>query len=152
MMMRPLRLAVLACAAAALAPSPARAQRAAADTAAVRAVVAGFSAALQAGDTTRALRYLHPALVVFEEGTGENREHYRTHHLPADAAFLAQVHPTYTHEQLTVSGMMALHLREYRMRGTWRGRRVDSTGAETMVLLKTPEGWKIRHIHWSSHD
>jgi hypothetical protein len=27
---------------------------------------------------------------------------------------------------------------------------IDS--AETMVLRRDPEGWKIVHIHWSSHE
>jgi hypothetical protein len=29
-------------------------------------------------------------------------------------------------------------------------RDVDSNGVETMVLVHTPDGWRIRHIHWSS--
>jgi ketosteroid isomerase-like protein len=152
-MMRTIRIAALACAALALAHAPARAQQTArSDRAQVRRVVTGFSAALQAGDTARALSFLHPELVVYEQGTAENREHYRTQHLPADIAFLAHVRPDDAHEQLTVSGEMAMYLRQYRMRGTYRGKTIDSEGVETMVLLRTPRGWMIRHIHWSSHD
>ena len=32
----------------------------------------------------------------------------------------------------------------------FRERRIDAVGVETMVLAPTPDGWKIRHIHWSS--
>ncbi|HET7462445.1 MAG TPA: nuclear transport factor 2 family protein [Longimicrobium sp.] len=154
-MIRWIRRAALACAAVALAASPSVAQRTGtqrAAEAAVRRVVTGFSAALQAGDTARAMSYLHPDLVVYESGAAENREHYRAHHLSADIAFLAQVRPANARDQLTVSGDMALYLREYRMRGTWRGKAVDSPGVETLVLVNTPRGWKIRHIHWSSGD
>ena len=153
MMIRWIRAAALACAALVLACRTADAQATARATEAeVRRVVTGFSAALQSGDTARAMGYLHPDLVVYEEGTAENREHYRTHHLAADIAFLAQVRPADAHDQLTVSGQMALYLREYRMRGTWRGKPVDSAGVVTLVLIRTPRGWKIRHIHWSSRD
>jgi ketosteroid isomerase-like protein len=120
--------------------------------AAARAVAQGFSAALQRGDSLRALQLLHPEVVVYESGAAETLAQYRAHHLAADIAFLARVRPSTLHEQLTVSGGMALYTREYRMRGTWRGKPVDSTGTETLVLLRTDQGWRIRHIHWSSHD
>jgi ketosteroid isomerase-like protein len=119
---------------------------------AARAVVESFSAALQRGDSVRALRLLHPGLVVYESGVAEDLAHYRSHHLAADIAFLAQVRSRTLREQLTVSGAMALYTREYRSEGTWRGRRIDSTGTETLVLVRTGTGWRIRHIHWSSHD
>ena len=31
------------------------------------------------------------------------------------------------------------------------GRSVDSFDTETMVLHRSQEGWRIVHIHWSSH-
>lgn len=34
--------------------------------------------------------------------------------------------------------------------GEFRGRVVHSTGAELMVLRRTPDGWRIAAIHWSS--
>jgi len=117
-----------------------------------RAVVESFSAALQRGDSMRVLRLLHPQLVVYESGVAEDLAHYRSHHLAADIAFLAQVRSTTIHDDFTVSGGMALYTREYRSRGTWRGKPIDSTGTETLVLVRTEQGWRIRHIHWSSRD
>ena len=116
-----------------------------------RAVVESFTNALQRGDSTRVLRLLHPELVVYESGVAEDLARYRSHHLAADIAFLAQVTSRTIREQLTMSGAMALYTREYRSRGTWRGKPVDSTGTETLVLVRTEQGWRIRHIHWSSH-
>lgn len=120
--------------------------------AAARAAVDSFTAALQHGDSARALRMLHPELTVYESGVAEDLAHYRSHHLAADIAFLRAVSSTTIRDRMTVSGAMALYTREYRSRGTWRGRAIDSTGTETMVLLRTPAGWRIRHIHWSSRD
>ena len=36
------------------------------------------------------------------------------------------------------------------VRGSWRGREVDSLGTELLVLAKEGGGWRIRAIHWSS--
>lgn len=37
-------------------------------------------------------------------------------------------------------------------RGRYRNSAVESRGAETAVLRKSEEGWKISAIHWSSTD
>ena len=116
----------------------------------VRAVVTEFSEALAAGDSARAVTYLHPDLIVYEGGHAETLEEYRAHHLGSDMAFLSAVDETTTAERLDVYGETALYLSEYKMSGTYRDREVDLHGTETLVLLRTPDGWKIRHIHWSS--
>ena len=36
--------------------------------------------------------------------------------------------------------------------GEYRGRQINSRGAELMVLSREPDGWKIRAIHWSSRN
>lgn len=127
-------------------PPPAPAGRAA------EAVVRSFTQALQRGDSVRVLQLLHPDLVVYESGVAEDLAHYRSHHLAADIAFLKEVTSRTLREHLEVSGGMALYTREYRAQGTWRGRAIDSTGTETLVLVRTREGWRIRHIHWSSRS
>jgi ketosteroid isomerase-like protein len=116
----------------------------------VRAVVTEFSEALAAGDSARAVTYLHPDLIVYEGGHAETLEEYRAHHMGSDMAFLSAVDETTTAERLDVYGETALYLSEYKMSGTYRDREVDLHGTETLVLLRTPDGWKIRHIHWSS--
>jgi ketosteroid isomerase-like protein len=132
-------------------PVLARAQAPQADPKAdVRAVVDGFSDALAAGDSARAVSYLHPDLVVYEGGHAETLAEYRAHHLGADMAFLAAVHQTTTSEHLEVHGETALYLSEYTISGTYRDREIDLHGTETIVLVRTTGGWKIRHIHWSS--
>jgi hypothetical protein len=34
--------------------------------------------------------------------------------------------------------------------GTFNGRKIDSAGAELIVLTKGDSGWRIRAIHWSN--
>jgi ketosteroid isomerase-like protein len=36
------------------------------------------------------------------------------------------------------------------MHGEIDGKPLDLITTETMVLTREPEGWRIRHIHWSS--
>lgn len=132
-------------------PTSVRAQTAgAAAEAEARAVVEAFSEALAAGDSARAVSYLHPDLVVYEGGHAETLDESRAHHLGADMAFLAAVEQTTTAEHLEVHGRTALYLSEYTMNGTYRDREIDLYGTETLVLVRTTGGWKIRHIHWSS--
>lgn len=118
----------------------------------VRSVVAGFDRALEEGWPETALEYLHPDLRVFEAGHGETLEQYRSGHLSADLAFREAVRLERSWEEVSVTGDMALYESEFRARGTFREREVDSAGAETIVLVRVGPKWKIRHIHWSSRS
>lgn len=145
------------------APAPAAAQEhghhhpvrndtapASAEEQAVRAAVEGFSGALEAGDSLRALTFLHPEVVVYEGGHAETLSEYRSGHLRADIAFLQAVEQKTLRDQVVLEGDVALYLSEYHSKGSYRGREIDSHGTETLALVRTPAGWKIRHIHWSS--
>ncbi|MGH7445926.1 MAG: YybH family protein [Longimicrobiales bacterium] len=116
----------------------------------VRAVVEGYDRALASGDSLTALSLLHPDVVIYEGGHAETREEYRSGHLRSDIAFASAVKLTTTVDHILVSGDAALYTSEYTASGRFRNRDIDSHGTETMVLLRTPDGWKIRHIHWSS--
>jgi ketosteroid isomerase-like protein len=65
-------------------------------------------------------------------------------------AYLQAVKQETVRDAVTVSGDLALIMRESSTKGTYRDRNVDSIGIESMVLQRTANGWKIRHIHWSS--
>lgn len=134
-------------------PAPGAAQpadRDVVDTTEVAATVAAFHGALAAGDSARALELLHPEVRVFEGGRAESLSQYRSGHLAADMEFSGSVDREILSENVTGSGNRALYLSEYRMTGTFRGEDVEARGTETMVLVRTPDGWRIRHIHWSS--
>jgi ketosteroid isomerase-like protein len=120
------------------------------DSAAVAAVIDRFHDALAAGDSVAVLAMLTADARVLESGGIETREEYRSHHLPADIAFAQAISSRRSPLRVTVRGDVAWATSTSTARGEFRGRPVNSEGAELMVLTRTPEGWKISAIHWSS--
>ncbi len=133
-----------------VAPAPCAAQGAAADSAAVVLVVRQYHEALARRDSASALALLADDVVVLEAGGMESRAEYRAHHLPADMAFAAAVPRTPGPLRVTLAGDVAWVASTSETTGTFDGRAVDSAGAELMVLSRSPAGWRIRAIHWSS--
>lgn len=113
-------------------------------------MVREFKAALAAGDSVRAIGYLHPDVIVYEGGHAETLIEYRSGHLGADMAFAAATTSETRQERVVLGDGMALYFGEHETTGEFRGRTIDSRGTESIVLVRTPEGWRIRHIHWSS--
>ena len=122
----------------------------AADSAAVMATITAFHAALEAGDSAAALALLAPDVQVLESGGVETLDEYRAHHLPADIAFARGVPSERRVLAVTIVDGVAWVAGSSRTRGSWKGRDIDSNGAELMVLTRAPSGWLIRAIHWSS--
>ena len=120
------------------------------DSVAVAKVVSEFHEALSRGDSATALRLLSPDAVILESGGVEARSEYRSHHLPADIEFAKAVADKRGPLQVSVKGAAAWTARTSVTKGEFKGRAIDSTGAESMVLTKEAAGWRIRSIHWSS--
>src|SRR5829696_2346987 len=125
----------------AAAPSLAAAQTK--DETDVRAVVAAFGKALGSGDSSAAIALLHPDVVIFEGGGWETLEDYRRGHLRADISAMQSLKHETLRDVIKVSGDLALSTREYSTTGQRGERVIDNVGAESMVLLRTPTGWKI---------
>lgn len=123
---------------------------AAADSTAVIAVIDRYHEALARGDSVLALSLLASDAVILESGALETREEYRGHHLPGDIAFARAVQRERGPIGVTVRGDVAWTSTLTRTRGEYKGRAIDSAGAELIVLSREPDGWKIRAIHWSS--
>jgi ketosteroid isomerase-like protein len=134
-------------AAAALLPGRLPAQN---DSAAVMTTVERFHAALAAGDSAAALGLLAPDVLVLESGVVQTREEYRSHHLAADIAFAAAVPSQRTMTRVMVKGDVAWVSSTSTTTGEYRGRAVNSQGAELVVLTRNAGGWRISAIHWSS--
>lgn len=120
------------------------------DSGAVAAAIERFHGALAAGDSVAALAMLAPDAVILENGTVETRDEYRGHHLPADIEFARAVPSQRSPVWVVVRGDVAWATSTSRTRGEFRGREINSEGAELMVLTRTPAGWRISAIHWSS--
>jgi Protein of unknown function (DUF3225). len=122
------------------------------DSAAVAAVIERYHHALAAGDSALALTLLADDVVVLESGGVETRDEYRSHHLPADIQFARAVPSTRGATRVVTRGDVAWASSTSRTRGEFRGRSIDSVGAELMVLVRTADGWRIAAIHWSSRS
>src|SRR5437773_8215125 len=121
-----------------------------ADSVAVVRAASQFHTALEQGNTVTIRQLLSADLHVLEGGAVETRAEYLAHHLAADIEFAKSVR---SESQLTTyarEGSVAWLVSTSSARGTFRGRSVDSVGAELMVLSKTGLGWQIRAVHWSS--
>jgi len=80
----------------------------------------------------------------------ETREEYRSHHLPSDMEFARAVRSVDSPVQVEVRGDVAWAMSTNVAQGQFRGRAVNSVGAELMVLTRIAGQWKIAAIHWSS--
>jgi ketosteroid isomerase-like protein len=153
--MRRITLATIATALAVLS-APASAQHDAhgnpGDSAAVALVVSQYHAALAAGDSAGALALLSDDAVILETGGVETRDEYRAHHLPGDITFAKAIRSQRGLVHVRVRGDVAWTSGTSTTQGEMNGRTINSVGAELMVLVRTPQGWKISAIHWSSRQ
>ena len=120
------------------------------DSAAVSAVVARFHTALAAGDAQTATSLLAPDATILENGGRESRSEYIGHHLPEDIKFIQAAPSKSGALDITVQGDVAWATSTSTTRGTFESKAINLVGAELMVLAKSPNGWLIRAIHWSS--
>ena len=122
------------------------------DSAAVAAVVNEFHEVLARGDSAAALALLASDAVILESGALETKPQYRSHHLSGDIQFARAVKAVRTPIKVVVAGETAWTVSTSTTQGDFNGRAINSTGAESMVLSRTPAGWRIRSIHWSSRN
>lgn len=123
-----------------------------ADSAEVAATVDRFHRALAAADSAGALALLTADVAILESGGVEDRAEYRSHHLGSDIEFARAVPSRRAPMTVRVHGDVAWATSTSTTEGTFRGRAINSSGAELMVLVRTPEGWRIAAIHWSSRN
>ena len=121
------------------------------DSSDVADAVRRYGAALAAGDSATVLELLAPDAVILESGGIETRAEYRNHHLPGDIAFARAVRSEDSAIRVVIDGQTAWASSTSTTQGEFRGRPINSVGAELMVLTRGPDGrWRIRAIHWSS--
>jgi ketosteroid isomerase-like protein len=137
-------------------PSNAKAQHeghgAQGDSAAVAGVIAKYHEALAAGDSAAVLALLTDDAVILETGGIETRAEYRSHHLPGDINFAKAIKSQRGPVHVRIRGDVAWTSGTSTTQGEMNGRAINSTGAELMVLVRTPQGWRISAIHWSSRQ
>ena len=125
-------------------------QTASTDTGEVKAVVEGFHQALIRADPAAALAVLSPDALILESGESQTRAEYEREHLTEDIAFASATKTERSPLIVRQEGDVAWTTATSKTTGTFKGRKIDSTGVELMVLTKDKSGWRIRAIHWSS--
>jgi mono/diheme cytochrome c family protein/ketosteroid isomerase-like protein len=122
------------------------------EAAAAAAVIDDFQARLKQGDTKRAAQLLDPAVLIFEGGNAEkSRAEYASHHLGADAEFLAKATVRPLLRTGAAQGDLAWIATESEITSK-SAQPLSLISTETMVLRKTAAGWRVTHIHWSSRE
>ena len=113
--------------------------------------VASFHQALTAGNKDKVLGMLSPELILFEDsGMEASRKEYSSHHLGADMKFSAGAKRKILNQSIRTEADISWVMTRYSVTGKAGGRQIKLESAETMVLERTPEGWRIAHIHWSN--
>ncbi len=120
------------------------------DSVAVAATVDRFHKALASGDSATALALLAPDATILESGGIESRSEYRSHHLAGDIDFAKNVKSVREPLRVTLSGTTAWTTATSTTQGEFKGRSINSVGAESMILTRSGTKWVIRSIHWSS--
>ena len=115
-------------------------------------VVDRFFAALSGGNLEQAGPLLDPDVVILESGGAEHSAtEYLGGHAKDDAEFLKGAHHTLLRRTARAAGDMAWVASESELETQKDGKPVTLASTETMVLRSGKDGWKIVHIHWSSH-
>ncbi len=120
------------------------------DEAEVSSAANQFTAAIAAEDRSALESILSPDALILESGGIQTREEYFGHHFGADAEFLAAMTREPLDRTIHIKGDVAWVASVTRLRGTFRERDLDLDSAELLVLRRTPEGWRIAAVHWSS--
>jgi ketosteroid isomerase-like protein len=131
--------------------SPLVAQQAPNNSAAVTETVNAFHRALKEGNGDAAMALLAPDALILESGHIQTKQEYGSGHLAGDMALMKAVSVTHSDFTVKQEGAVAWTTQTYRVKGTHKEREIDSQGVELMVLTQTPEGWRIRAVHWSNY-
>jgi len=120
------------------------------DSTAVMQTGARFHEALAEGDSATVAALLLAEAVILEGGRRESRGEYLGHHYARDVAFLQAMTRTIIWQTVRVADALAYVATVSRLQGTYRDRAYDLSSAELLVLHRTPGGWRIGAVHWSS--
>jgi len=120
------------------------------DTVAATEAAQRFHALLAAGDSANVAALLADDAIIVESGDVETRAQYLAHHLSADIEFARAVPSRRNVLSVSREGDVVWIVSSSVAAGSFRGRQIESRGAELMVVAKTNGMWRLRAVHWSS--
>jgi uncharacterized protein YcnI len=129
-------------------------QTGSADAATIESWLKGYDAAFMAKDLDRLDTFYHPDVTIYEGGGINNGWiDYRDRHLGPELKSFENLQFGHSNTRVSIlpGGQSAYATSEYFIKAKMGERQLDSTGLETLVLIKGADGgWKIRHSHTSS--
>ena len=124
------------------------------DAAAITAWLKGYDVAFNAKDLDKLATFYHPEVTIFEGGGVNNGwADYRDHHLGPELKAFENLQFGHSNTKVTVlpGGQSAYATSTYAIKAKMGERMLDSSGLETLMLVKGSDGaWTIRHSHTSS--
>ena len=110
-----------------------------------------FHASLKSGDSKSVLNALADDAIIFESGYAESKGEYAASHLASDITFAATTKRLAKKTTTNCVKSMCIVMQQSETNGSYKDKPVKSIGVETSVLRNDKDGWKISHLHWSSH-
>lgn len=133
-------------------PTAAQTPATGSDASAIEAWLRGYDAAFMSKDLTKLAAFYHPDVTIYE-GAGINNGwvDYRDRHLGPELKSFENLEFAHSDTKVTVlpGGQAAYAVSRYTIKAKMAERMLDNEGLETLVLVRTAEGWKIRHSHTS---
>ncbi len=118
------------------------------------AVAAAYLDAMESGDLDAAEKLFGNSSSIYESGGQEGTwKHYREHHLgpEIDAVESFTISRGESESHKSQDGSMAFVAWPIEYRIVLKGdRTIESKGTVTFVLTRGDDGFRIRHLHWSS--
>jgi ketosteroid isomerase-like protein len=120
------------------------------DENAVRKALDAYDQAVAKKDVETVRMLLAPDILLYEHSLRNDgardafENHLKPEILEGDGLELS-----FSDVRVTASSELALVTRQYRVKGRFGGKAIDSTGNETQVWKLTDSQWKILHIHYS---
>ena len=153
---RSLIIAVSACCLVVIAAGTTRAHRGEQsgtnDAAAITAWLKGYDAAFVSKDLDKLAAFYHPDVTIYEgAGINDGWADYRDRHLGPELKAFENLEFAHSGTKVTVlpGGEAAYAISRYTIKAKMGDRMLDNEGLETLMLIKTAQGWKIRHSHTS---
>jgi ketosteroid isomerase-like protein len=114
-------------------------------------VVDSFSSAMTANNLASAGTFLDPGVVIVANGVAHgSRDEYLNTTGKARATFLGKAQAQLLRRQARGGPNFAWVVSSSSYRLTDAGKTNTMLTTESMLLSRSPQGWKIIHIHWSS--
>jgi ketosteroid isomerase-like protein len=116
----------------------------------LRKTLAIYDEAVAKKDVETVRTLLAPELLLYEHSVrNDGAKDAFENHLKPEILEADGLQSSFSDLRVTANSGLALITRQYRVKGTFEGKAVDSTGNETQVWKQADGQWRLIHIHYS---